>query len=155
MWTNVLSQHLKIFKYHPTGRLAFIAHSDISIVFFTGSGRSTNKSLRVICNYTLSGCLLNALVEELIIRVTTVEDIPATTAVHLVTVFGVVIDRAPRVFEVKKKAYLWGGGWDRLLVPAWLLENVAHLFITGRIRKRRASPFIIAVPSMPFLPQSL
>jgi hypothetical protein len=41
------------------------------------------------------------LVEELIIRVTTVEDIPATTAVHLVTVFGVVIDRAPQVFQVK------------------------------------------------------
>jgi hypothetical protein len=55
----------------------------------------------VTCNYTLSGCLLNVLVEELIIRVTTVEDIPATTAVHLVTVFGVVIDRAPRVFQVK------------------------------------------------------
>jgi hypothetical protein len=53
------------------------------------------------CNYTFSGCLLNVLVEELIIRVTTVEDIPATTAVHLVTVFGVVIDRAPRVFQVK------------------------------------------------------
>jgi hypothetical protein len=41
------------------------------------------------------------LVEELIIRVTAAEDIPATTAVRLVTVFGVVTDRAPLVFQVR------------------------------------------------------
>jgi hypothetical protein len=48
----------------------------------------------------LLGCLLNALVEELIIRVTTVEDMPAAIAIHLVTVFSVVISRAPQVFQV-------------------------------------------------------
>ena len=52
------------------------------------------------------GCLLNSLVEELIIRVTTVEDIPAATAVHLVTVFSIVIDRAPQVFQVMTFFYV-------------------------------------------------
>jgi hypothetical protein len=56
----------------------------------------------------LLGCLLNALVEELIIRVTTVEDVPATTAVHLVTVFSVVINRAPQLFQVTAY-YIWRG----------------------------------------------
>jgi hypothetical protein len=38
-------------------------------------------------------------------RVTTVEDVPATTAVHLVTVFSVVINRAPHLFQVTY--YMW------------------------------------------------
>jgi centromere/kinetochore protein ZW10 len=59
------------------------------------------------------GCLLNVLVEELITRVTTVEDIPATTAVHLVTVFGVVTDRAPRVFQEPGRVYQFVKRWQK------------------------------------------
>jgi hypothetical protein len=44
--------------------------------------------------------VLNTLVEELIVRVCTTEDIPAETATDLVTVFTTVIDRAPRVLLV-------------------------------------------------------
>ncbi|XP_069704525.1 centromere/kinetochore protein zw10 homolog [Periplaneta americana] len=59
------------------------------------------------------GCLLNALVEELIIRVTTVEDVPAATAIHLVTVFGVVIDRAPQVFQEPKEVHRFVKQWRK------------------------------------------
>ncbi|XP_021924811.1 centromere/kinetochore protein zw10 homolog isoform X4 [Zootermopsis nevadensis] len=59
------------------------------------------------------GCLLNALVEELIIRVTTVEDVPATTAVHLVTVFSIVIDRAPQVFQEPSEVHQFVRRWQK------------------------------------------
>ena len=59
----------------------------------------------LICKFFFPGCLLNTFVEELIIRVTTVEDIPDATAAHLVTVFGIVIDRAPQVFQVSFKLF--------------------------------------------------
>jgi hypothetical protein len=42
-------------------------------------------------------------------RVTTVEDVPATTAVHLVTVFSVVINRAPHLFQVTLYYNVEGG----------------------------------------------
>lgn len=44
--------------------------------------------------------LANAFVEELIIRVSSVEDIPAKTAVKLTTLFKMVMDRIPKLFEV-------------------------------------------------------
>ncbi|PNF35888.1 hypothetical protein B7P43_G08563 [Cryptotermes secundus] len=59
------------------------------------------------------GCLLNALVEELIIRVTTVEDVPATTAVHLVTVFSVVINRAPHLFQEHGEVHRFVKRWQK------------------------------------------
>jgi hypothetical protein len=68
-----------------------------------------SKDVRSDMYLILLGCLLNALVEELIIRVTTVEDVPATTAVHLVTVFNVVIYRARHLFQVTAY-YMWRGG---------------------------------------------
>lgn len=45
------------------------------------------------------GVLANAFVEELIVRVSSVEDIPANTAVQLTTFFKIVTDKIPQLFE--------------------------------------------------------
>ncbi|PSN39911.1 hypothetical protein C0J52_07953 [Blattella germanica] len=82
------------------------------------------------------GCLLNALVEELIIRVTTVEDIPAATAVHLVTVFGIVSDRAPKVFEEPKEVHRFVKRWTKfqelILILGANLRNIDDRWADGK-----------------------
>jgi hypothetical protein len=100
----VPSQKENAFKYflHKKGKYAvalYKSQEDLNPMF-------QSKDVRSDMYLILLGCLLNALVEELIIRVTTVEDVPATTAVHLVTVFSVVINRAPRLFQVTSY-YMW------------------------------------------------
>nr|CAD7428832.1 unnamed protein product [Timema monikensis] len=46
------------------------------------------------------GCLVNTMVQELVLRTMSLEDIPADTAVQLVAAFAVVIARAPQVLKV-------------------------------------------------------
>lgn len=46
------------------------------------------------------GCIMNSMVEDLIIRVTSVEDIPADVATELVALFNMIVKRAPQIFPV-------------------------------------------------------
>jgi hypothetical protein len=99
----------------------------------------------VTYTYVLLGCLLNALVEELIIRVTTVEDVPATTAVHLVTVFSIVIDRAPQVFQVTAH-YIWRGEtvrYDSLHGVVFLEKLIVTQLVEKFVAFYRTPRFII------------
>lgn len=50
-------------------------------------------------NNTL-GCIMNSMVEDLIIKVISVEDIPADDATELVTLFNLIVKRAPIIFPV-------------------------------------------------------
>lgn len=43
---------------------------------------------------------MNSMIEDLIIRVLSVEDIPADVATELVTLFNLIIKRAPQIFPV-------------------------------------------------------
>lgn len=43
---------------------------------------------------------MNSMVEDLIIRVISVEDIPADVATELVTLFNMIVKRAPQIFPV-------------------------------------------------------
>ncbi|GLH03875.1 Centromere/kinetochore protein zw10 [Gryllus bimaculatus] len=58
-----------------------------------------------------SGCLLNALVEELVLRIVNLEDIPAHVATLLAAMFSDVLERAPQVFpdtrEVHRHVHKW------------------------------------------------
>ncbi|XP_034246054.1 centromere/kinetochore protein zw10 homolog [Thrips palmi] len=57
------------------------------------------------------GVLANTFVEELILRVVSVEDIPANTAVHLTSLFKKVSDRIPKLFENGSKVVLYVKQW--------------------------------------------
>lgn len=57
------------------------------------------------------GVLANAFVEELTVRVVSVEDIPANTAVQLSTLFKMVLDRIPELFESGSKVELYVKHW--------------------------------------------
>lgn len=46
------------------------------------------------------GVLANAFIEELIVRVSSVEDIPANTATQLTSLFKMVQERIPQLFMV-------------------------------------------------------
>ena len=50
---------------------------------------------------------MNSMVEDLIIKVISVEDIPADVATELVTLFNMIVKRAPQIFPVSlyKKKY--------------------------------------------------
>lgn len=48
------------------------------------------------------GCIANSMVEDLILRVTSVEDIPADVASDLVIMFNTVATRAPMIFPVSR-----------------------------------------------------
>lgn len=57
--------------------------------------------------YTIcSGCIMNAMVEELICRVTSVEDIHVDVATELITLYNVVVRRAPAIFPVNFISFL-------------------------------------------------
>lgn len=50
------------------------------------------------------GCITNSMIEDLVIRVISLEDIPAAVATELVTLFNVVVKRAPSIFPVSFKS---------------------------------------------------
>lgn len=43
---------------------------------------------------------MNSMIEDLIIRVLSVEDIPADVATELITLFNLIVKRAPQIFPV-------------------------------------------------------
>lgn len=49
---------------------------------------------------------MNAMVEELICRVTSVEDIHVDVATELITLYNVVVRRAPAIFPVNFISFL-------------------------------------------------
>lgn len=61
------------------------------------------------------GCITNSMIEDLIIRVISVEDIPATVATELVTLFNMVVKRAPLIFPDAKKIPQHVRKWDKFL----------------------------------------
>nr|CAD7596756.1 unnamed protein product [Timema genevievae] len=61
------------------------------------------------------GCLVNTMVQELVLRTLSLEDIPADTAVQLVAAFAVVIARAPQVFEDPNEVYHRVHHWSQFL----------------------------------------
>lgn len=57
------------------------------------------------------GVLANAFLEELVVRVSSVEDIPANTAVQLTSIFKMVQERIPKLFEDTNKVVLFVKRW--------------------------------------------
>ncbi|CAB3379430.1 Hypothetical predicted protein [Cloeon dipterum] len=57
------------------------------------------------------GALINSLVEEMIVRVCSVEDIPANAASDLVMVCSLVIDKAPRILTDSNKIHQYVKRW--------------------------------------------
>ncbi|XP_059485987.1 centromere/kinetochore protein zw10 homolog [Neocloeon triangulifer] len=57
------------------------------------------------------GALVNSVVEEMIVRICSVEDIPASAASDLVTVCSLVIDKAPRLLTDPNKIHQYVKRW--------------------------------------------
>lgn len=47
-----------------------------------------------------AGCLLDSMIDDLVIKVISVEDIPAKVASELVNLYNIVVNRAPSIFPV-------------------------------------------------------
>ncbi|XP_016921068.1 centromere/kinetochore protein zw10 homolog isoform X1 [Apis cerana] len=61
------------------------------------------------------GCIMNSMIEDLIIRVLSVEDIPADVATELVTLFNLIVKRAPQIFPDHQKIYQYVKKWEKFL----------------------------------------
>ncbi|XP_047364969.1 centromere/kinetochore protein zw10 homolog [Vespa velutina] len=61
------------------------------------------------------GCIANSMVEDLIIRVTSVEDIPADIASDLVIMFNTVATRTPMIFPESEKIAQYARKWKKFL----------------------------------------
>ncbi|KOX68210.1 Centromere/kinetochore protein zw10 like protein [Melipona quadrifasciata] len=61
------------------------------------------------------GCIMNSMVEDLIIKVISVEDIPADVATELVTLFNVIVKRAPQIFPDNQKIHQHVRKWEKFL----------------------------------------
>ncbi|KAF3420746.1 hypothetical protein E2986_03244 [Frieseomelitta varia] len=62
-----------------------------------------------------SGCIMNSMVEDLIIKVISVEDIPADVATELVTLFNMIVKRAPQIFPDNQKIHQHVRKWEKFL----------------------------------------
>ncbi|XP_071454519.1 centromere/kinetochore protein zw10 homolog [Hetaerina americana] len=82
------------------------------------------------------GSHLNSFVEELIFRVLGAEDIPSSTAVQLVTVFGVVSGRAPQLFREKGEIFMHVKSWPKfkelILVLGSSLRDIDGRWADGK-----------------------
>ncbi|XP_067009674.1 centromere/kinetochore protein zw10 homolog [Anabrus simplex] len=82
------------------------------------------------------GCLVNSFVEDIIIRIVTLEDIPAHVATQLADVFKVVIDRAPQVFqeprEVHRNVRQWQKFCELVLVLQASLTEINDRWADGK-----------------------
>ncbi|XP_034173768.2 zeste-white 10 kinetochore protein isoform X1 [Osmia lignaria lignaria] len=61
------------------------------------------------------GCIMNSMVEDLIIRVTSVEDIPADVATELVALFNMIVKRAPQIFPDPQNIQQHVRKWEKFL----------------------------------------
>ncbi|CAL7934411.1 unnamed protein product [Xylocopa violacea] len=61
------------------------------------------------------GCIMNSMIEDLIIRVISVEDIPADVATELVTLFNMIVKRAPQIFPDPQEIYRHVKKWEKFL----------------------------------------
>ncbi|XP_015183262.1 PREDICTED: centromere/kinetochore protein zw10 homolog [Polistes dominula] len=69
--------------------------------------------INVYC--TAVGCITNSMVEDLIIRVTSVEDIPADVASDLVIMFNMVATRAPMIFPESDEMSQYVRKWTKFV----------------------------------------
>lgn len=81
------------------------------------------------------GCLLNALVQELVVRMVTLEDIPAHVATLLATIFSDVLERAPQVLPDPREVHRRAPKWHRLEALVKVLRislaEIADLWADG------------------------
>ncbi|XP_012142032.1 zeste-white 10 kinetochore protein [Megachile rotundata] len=61
------------------------------------------------------GCIMNSMVEDLIIRVVSVEDIPADVATELVALFNMIVKRAPQTFPEPQNIHQHVRKWEKFL----------------------------------------
>ncbi|XP_076628616.1 zeste-white 10 kinetochore protein isoform X1 [Colletes latitarsis] len=61
------------------------------------------------------GCIMNSMVEDLILRVISVEDIPVDDATELVTLFDMIVKRAPIIFPDPRKIHEHVRKWEKFL----------------------------------------
>ncbi|XP_076655809.1 zeste-white 10 kinetochore protein [Halictus rubicundus] len=61
------------------------------------------------------GCIMNSMVEDLIIRIVSVEDIPADVATDLGTLFNMIVKRAPMIFPEPQKIHQHVRKWEKFL----------------------------------------
>ena len=54
----------------------------------------------LISYINITGCITNSMIDDLVTKVITVEDIPANVATELVTLFNMVVKRTPQIFPV-------------------------------------------------------
>ncbi|XP_015516849.2 centromere/kinetochore protein zw10 homolog [Neodiprion lecontei] len=60
------------------------------------------------------GCIMNSMIDELVTRVINVEDIPADVATELVTLFNMIMNRAPSIFPEPNTIRLHVKRWQKL-----------------------------------------
>lgn len=61
------------------------------------------------------GCIMNSMLEDLIIRVISVEDISADVATELMTLFNMIVKRAPQIFPDPQKIRQHVRKWEKFL----------------------------------------
>jgi len=68
------------------------------------------------------GCITNSMVEDLVNKVITVEDIPADVATELVTLFGMIVKRTPSIFPDPTSIQRHVSKWSKLTELIKVLE---------------------------------
>lgn len=54
----------------------------------------------LISYINITGCITNSMIDDLVTKVITVEDIPADVATELIILFNMVVKRTPPIFPV-------------------------------------------------------
>ncbi|XP_074102438.1 zeste-white 10 kinetochore protein [Cotesia typhae] len=68
------------------------------------------------------GCILNSMIEDLICKVTILEDISADAATELVNLFNMVVKRAPLIFSEENSVNRYVKKWQKMLELIKVLE---------------------------------
>ncbi|KAK0089817.1 hypothetical protein PV325_005124 [Microctonus aethiopoides] len=68
------------------------------------------------------GCILNSMIEDIVLKVITVEDISAAAAVELVSLFNMIINRAPSILPEPNSITRYVNKWTKLLELIKILE---------------------------------
>ncbi|XP_008558409.1 centromere/kinetochore protein zw10 homolog [Microplitis demolitor] len=68
------------------------------------------------------GCILNSMIEDIIFKVTILEDISADAATELVNLFNMVVKRAPLIFSEENSVNRYVNKWQKMLELIKVLE---------------------------------
>ncbi|KAM0735806.1 Centromere/kinetochore protein zw10-like protein [Formica fusca] len=81
------------------------------------------------------GCITNSMIDDLVSKVITVEDIPANVATELVTLFNMVVKRTPPIFpdqQIQQHVHKWGKFLELIKILGASLKEIEVRWGNGK-----------------------